>query len=692
MININHTNNDKYILDLLSTDIFNEFINIKKPFCMLETKYNFINIDTHNNFLHDNNSSIEEKRKLIKKFKNKNYENNIDYKTLCNPFGIEKVVFSGGGTRGIIYIGSLIALYKLNTLFYLNTFIGTSAGALTALFLGCITPIKDIYENTKTQIINNIDDKIYYEALQFFVKRLWNRPIATFYDKPSYSFFGLLNAMTTLMKDNSLYDNEKSGFNIWIALICKKICKIMGNTLDEKIIIKYNGSIIDENINDELIDTCKFDNYIIERFFTFQEYYEITGKSIIITGTQTKNIKTVYYTYKNDEYKNLDILTAILASMSIPWIFKAPIINNCYHFDGGLYDNYPISINDIKNDKIISYDNTIFGILIDNKDTIINVNDVITELWIIYNGFNKITHIDNLQVSNEFIKLSELFFEIKTELSNLLFAPKELIRQYIENESIYNINNLFDTETQYKIVINNLLLKLVDYNIKNLDDVFECSINHGKICDELYKLLKQKNVNTENYNFLLNNILVFYDLKYKLYTHTHTIKINTILEKIYNILKEFSTLYKLELAKISNPEKNINNSISMLENFIINIIGNNINIEETQHNNYSYQNIINYFYNTSMNDILCKYFNIVNNKVCNDNFNVMRTIIVNTFDCSVLDFNMTDEIRIKLIYEGYTKTINYFSNILHLMKLTGKIKTEKYINSYETLYNSLFNV
>jgi len=166
--------------------------------------------------------------------------------------------------------------------------------------------------------------------------------------------------------------------------------------------------------------------------------------------------------------------------------------------------------------------------------------------------------------------------------------------------------------------------------------------------------------------------------------------INNILEKIKIILDKFSEIYSQELAKLTEPNKNINNIISMLRNFIISIIGNDVNIAKTQTHTYSYQNLINYFYNTSMNDILCKYFNIVNNKLCNDNFNVMRTIVLDTYDSSILDFNMNDEIKIKLICQGYTKTIQHFSNILHLMKITGKTKNEKYIKSYETLYKELF--
>lgn len=686
-MNITYTQTDKYILELFNSNIITEFIdtpNTENIVCydnfynMTNTKHNFITIDKHVNCLQN--------------FTILKTSTNINWQDLCNPFNVEKVVFSGGGSRGIIYIGSILGLYKLHTLFYLNTFIGTSAGALTSLILSCITPSKEIYNNTKNNSINdNIKTDIFIDAIKFCVNRLWKRNLSSFYATPSYSFFGLLGSISSLLKDNSLYDNEKSGFNIWIAFICKNICKIMGNKLDEKIIIKKDGNIID-NLTPELIDTENFHtNYVLERFFTFQEYHDLTNKTLIITGTNTKNTNTQYYTHTDNNYKDLNVIVATIASMSIPWVFKAPIINNYYHFDGGLYDNYPITLMDIKDDdKIIKYDNTIFGFLIDNKDKIINICDVITELWIIYNGFSKITQIDNLQDSNEFVKLSELFFEIKTELSNLLFAPKEILRQYLDGESDYNINNLFINETQHKIIINNLLVKLTEYNTKNIDDMFECSINHGNTCSELYKFLTNNNINIENKNFLINNILIFYDLKYKLINNKHNMNINNILEKIKLLLDKFSEIYSQELAKLTEPNKNINNIISMLRNFVISIIGNDINIAKTQTHTYSYQNLINYFYNTSMNDILCKYFNIVNNKLCNDNFNVMRTIVLDTYDSSILDFNMNDEIKIKLICQGYTKTIQHFSNILHLMKITGKTKNEKYIKSYETLYKELF--
>ena len=67
-----------------------------------------------------------------------------------------------------------------------------------------------------------------------------------------------------------------------------------------------------------------------------------------------------------------------IASMSIPGVFKAPIINGSYHLDGGIYDNFSITHCDKKTkDKITHYNNKIFGYLIDDQNSIIDAYEII---------------------------------------------------------------------------------------------------------------------------------------------------------------------------------------------------------------------------------------------------------------------------------------------------------------------------
>ena len=82
---------------------------------------------------------------------------------------------------------------------------------------------------------------------------------------------------------------------------------------------------------------------------TFQELYTKTNKIIHIGVTSLTNTNFTIFNYQN--YPNVNIIDAILASCSLPGIFPPYKINNSYYCDGGVLNNCPIDIfqNDIKN-------------------------------------------------------------------------------------------------------------------------------------------------------------------------------------------------------------------------------------------------------------------------------------------------------------------------------------------------------
>ena len=82
---------------------------------------------------------------------------------------------------------------------------------------------------------------------------------------------------------------------------------------------------------------------------TFQELYTKTNKIIQIGVTSLTNTSFTIFNYQN--YPNVNIIDAILASCSLPGIFPPYKINNSYYCDGGVLNNCPIDIfqNDIKN-------------------------------------------------------------------------------------------------------------------------------------------------------------------------------------------------------------------------------------------------------------------------------------------------------------------------------------------------------
>jgi hypothetical protein len=168
-------------------------------------------------------------------------------------------------------------------------------------------------------------------------------------------------------------------------------------------------------------------------------------------------------------------------------------------------------------------------------------------------------------------------------------------------------------------------------------------------------------------------------------------KINSI-EKLID--KSISYLIKHKKEEVKN---NLTSDIQLLITTISKIFTRSSNNEvdiDNQHSKHksTYRKAIDYFFNTDMTGIIYRYTCIANDRICNDSINRMRTIKLNTFETQTLHFNMSDELISRLIYEGYSKTIKYFTNILHIMEITGKNRpvNEEYLDSYELRFKKLF--
>jgi predicted patatin/cPLA2 family phospholipase len=770
-------------LDINNANIFDTTLNNESD--ILKEKFNkvliessllyediiFYNFDPYSNFLLPEKSNMGDIKDIINKTQtyfslHENHISTIDYSEYVNPYGLEKVVFAGGGTKGVIYIGTLIGLFMTGQLYYINHYAGTSIGSLTAMVLGCITPPRDIYINMKTTSLKNIMKNEqnttgkYQEAIKFVISMFYGRTVDSFYNAPIYTLYGIWTALDKIMKENGLYDPTETGFQIWYALICKKICHIMGNGLDELVVIeKNNGGYVEFGTTEEKylggidIFNDDFKGWKIISFFSFDQYNKYTGKTLVLTGTNTAKIETVYYTHTNIKYSNLSVLLGATASMSIPWVFKAPIINGSYNFDGGLFDNYPITHCDIKTGDIITkYNNKIFGYLIDDKNTVIYAYELIRELWIAYDGFIDVTKIIYLSDAPTYIKISQLFFELRLEFYKLIYYTDNNLETFmnttsdIEEIKSFNIRDLDDILTRLsihsdtsnyinftipKIGINKVieLLNILDIDRKSdtinykigkktdISDILVLSIKQGIAYSELNKLIMEDLKIIENmevkikivirYEKILNHIMQFILAYYELKGNfVHGNNINNIskylLDIVNNIDTKLNTIDKLINTAIIYLSKHKNQYIQNQNTSIIKLVSTSISKIFTRSSNNEvricdeqkspYRKAIDYFFNSDMSGIIYKYTCIANDRICNDSINRMRTIKLNTFETQTLHFNMQDDLISRLIYEGYSKTIKYFTNILHIMEITGKTRpvNDEYLESYELRFKKLF--
>lgn len=848
----------------------------------------FFNFDPYGNFLLSNNIKSKDIKDIIAK--TTTYQPNpsvakgegskeFDFSRMVNPYGLEKVVFTGGGTKGIVYMGAFLGLLATGQVFYLNHFAGTSVGALTAMVAGCATPSATEYDMLKKMTLREILTRgypvveRYQEVVAFITERFCKRDINTFYTLPTYSFFGIWTALDTIMNNNGLYDPQKSGFQIWYALICKKVCQIMRNGLDKLIVIKKKdgtlvefpdiecpkkiqkisemiknqslnskreqksestvqlssphlksstiqsvstnqnfindddivldpniktietkieekktvGSIEDPNKGKEKkdnnteklteyekakrevekiykqycgdidIDTEHFVGWELVKFFSFQEYHAHTDKTLVMTGTKTKRIETVYYTHTDDAYKNLSVMTGAMASMSIPWVFKAPVINDSYNLDGGIYDNYPLTHCDKKiKDKITHYNNKIFGYLIDDKNSVIDAYEIIRELWVVYVGFIEVMNIGYLKDSSEYADICELFFEIRAEVYKLLyftdvdletFLSRDESRECVQGFNIRDLDDIFEALTLHAesgylnfqlpkkgIRFVESLLRTLDTSFRNFEslfkigrktdlaDVMELSVRQG----EAYNVLSQE-INRELQDIekmdvkikivtryedilkhLMEHILVYYELK-GTFIESNDLEypskfFTDIMKNMFKKLELFKKITDLAVEEINKQNKkkethiknyidsSIQVAITMISKILTRGSGNNVDLNDIDltKDKSSYQKALDFFFHTDMTGIFYKYMCIANDRICNDAFNRMRTIKINTFEASTLHFDMDDDLKFRLIYEGYSKTIKYFTNLLHIMEITERPRpSDEFLESFELRYKKI---
>jgi len=76
---------------------------------------------------------------------------------------------------------------------------------------------------------------------------------------------------------------------------------------------------------------------------TFNELFEATQKTLVVTVVDLKTSNTLYLDHTN-EGQHMSVLKVLMGSMALPPLFPPVNIDNKYLFtDGGLLDNFPIS-------------------------------------------------------------------------------------------------------------------------------------------------------------------------------------------------------------------------------------------------------------------------------------------------------------------------------------------------------------
>ena len=197
-----------------------------------------------------------------------------------------------------------------------------------------------------------------------------------------YTFLGFIKAL----EENNILSNIESFIGTSSGSFIATLCVLDFKYIDmEEIILKINvnslNKIDTQNIfnffhdygldygkNFERIIKIILERKVNNENITFKELYEISKKRLIITATCVNTMECEYFDYINTP--DMSVVTAILMSISIPFIFKPIKVDNKYYIDGAFVRHYPIDF----------FDNTIdetIGVLVSsNFNTFNEINSI----------------------------------------------------------------------------------------------------------------------------------------------------------------------------------------------------------------------------------------------------------------------------------------------------------------------------
>ena len=235
---------------------------------------------------------------------------------------IKNIVFNGGGILGAAFPGGIEVLEKQNIMQNINNFAGSSAGAIMALIctLGYTSDeMKDILHET--------DFSSFMEAGILDVEGLINGDISSL-----TSLIGIPKALEDLYFNLGVCDGQT--VRTW-----------------------FENVIMNKGLNPNI---------------TFNEFYKITNKGLIVNSLNTSRIITKIHSYLHTP--NERIVDGCLSSMSIPFLYKPVVLDNDYNNDGGTNRCYILDIFDELCDTFPNenFEGETLGFYLSSKEKILN--------------------------------------------------------------------------------------------------------------------------------------------------------------------------------------------------------------------------------------------------------------------------------------------------------------------------------
>jgi len=211
---------------------------------------------------------------------------------------IKNLVISGGGVKIIGALGAIKYLDEIKQLGSVEKFFGTSSGSVLCLML-----VLGFDSNEIVKFIQNFD----------------------------------LNKIFIVNTDDLFIS-----YNVCSNSKLEKVLKLFINFKLGKPCLSGLGS----GLASDTIAMCSLEtNY---ENITMSELYKLTGKTLSVTSVCLEKRSPVYITHLT--YPNIPVWKAVLASCSIPLIFKPIEWEGLHYVDGAVVDNFPLLV--IKSEDI----------------------------------------------------------------------------------------------------------------------------------------------------------------------------------------------------------------------------------------------------------------------------------------------------------------------------------------------------
>jgi len=218
----------------------------------------------------------------------------IPYHNPLQPEEVTNLVFSGGGILGIAYMGVQSALERIGISQQIDNFAGASAGAIYAMLGAC--------EYDATMLHRTVFSKRFPDLLD--TRGNYNLPAII--KDPSKIALHIVSITNDLFKHHGL-------------------CK--GYAARE-----WFGELIESTPRQ------------MSRDVSFEHLQQVTGKGLYVLGCDLTDQRYKVFSPKNTP--GVAVREAVLASMSLPFIFQPKNIGEHWYLDGGTTMDMPLDIGD----------------------------------------------------------------------------------------------------------------------------------------------------------------------------------------------------------------------------------------------------------------------------------------------------------------------------------------------------------